>query len=434
MEILEKIESYIGEVEHVAAWELTCLTEKRWEFYFIRHQLDQNRAVEEHTVTVKLYRAFEEDGQKFLGAATAEIPVTAAEEEIRHTLTDLIYEAGLIRNPAYTLTSEPVADVSHRETPSVSQIAEDFLRTMQEIPETQTEDINSYELFVSEMTRSFCNSNGVAYTETWPSSMLEVVINARTSQPKKMEIELYRMYRSGTCDRKQIAGDISRVMRFGRDRLVAQPTPAGLSLPVIFSTDDAKELYAFFAGRMLADMKYQKISGYEIGEKITERKSGDPLTLEALAALPNSSDDCRVDLEGSLIWDRPLIEADVARNFYGKRQFSQYIGLEKSSYVFNFRVPGGSESAEALRSGDYLELVEFSDFQVDDMSGDIAGEIRLGYLHRDGDIQIVTGGSVSGSMLEAVSTMAFSRETVQYNRWVIPAVTKLTGLRITGVV
>ena len=43
MEILEKIKSYIGEVEHVAAWELTCLTEKRWEFYFIRHQLDQNR-------------------------------------------------------------------------------------------------------------------------------------------------------------------------------------------------------------------------------------------------------------------------------------------------------------------------------------------------------------------------------------------------------
>ena len=66
------------------------------------------------------------------------------------------------------------------------------------------------------------------------------------------------------------------------------------------------------------------------------------------------------------------------------------------------------------------------------MSGDIAGEIRLGYWHHDGVTQIVTGGSVSGSMNEASKTMLFSEETVQYNNWVIPEVTLLKGLRITG--
>jgi hypothetical protein len=67
------------------------------------------------------------------------------------------------------------------------------------------------------------------------------------------------------------------------------------------------------------------------------------------------------------------------------------------------------------------------------MGGDIAGEIRLGYLRRGGKTTIVTGGSVSGSMLEAAQSMRFSKELVQYDNYLIPAVTQLQNLRITGI-
>ena len=77
-------------------------------------------------------------------------------------------------------------------------------------------------------------------------------------------------------------------------------------------------------------------------------------------------------------------------------------------------------------------MVEFSDFQVDSMSGDIAGEIRLGYWHHDGEVTIVTGGSVSGSMNEAAKDMLFSAETKQYNNRIIPEITLLKNMRITG--
>ena len=46
---------------------------------------------------------------------------------------------------------------------------------------------------------------------------------------------------------------------------------------------------------------------------------------------------------------------------------------------------------------------------------------------------IVTGGSVSGSMTEAVRDMEMSREQVCYDTAMIPKVTKLRGLSITGV-
>ena len=116
----------------------------------------------------------------------------------------------------------------------------------------------------------------------------------------------------------------------------------------------------------------------------------------------------------------------------GARQFSQYLGVEDSALAENFVVEGGALSEAELREGDYLEVVEFSDFQVNSVSGDIAGEIRLGYLHQNGTVRIVTGGSVSGKIDEAIPTMRFSRETEQYDTWVIPRVTLLKNLKITG--
>ena len=81
------------------AWELTETEKRGWEFYFIRHRLDQNRAVRVKTVGVKLYKAIEEDGQKFLGSASGEIPPTASEKEIDERLNALLYQAADLTAP-----------------------------------------------------------------------------------------------------------------------------------------------------------------------------------------------------------------------------------------------------------------------------------------------------------------------------------------------
>ena len=64
-----------------AAWEVTETITEGWEFYFIRHALDQNRVKNLEQYTVKVYHR-SEDGQ-FLGSAAGEIPPTAEEAEIR---------------------------------------------------------------------------------------------------------------------------------------------------------------------------------------------------------------------------------------------------------------------------------------------------------------------------------------------------------------
>ncbi|MBR0082368.1 MAG: TldD/PmbA family protein [Clostridia bacterium] len=408
-------------------YELTEVKKNVWEFYFIRHKLDQNRVVETRELEATLYRPME-DG-KLLGSASGPISPTADEAEIKKALETLYYQASFVKNPAYTLTDKPVPAIESKPV-DVAAIAKDFIEAMQAVPETETERINSYEIFVREITKTFENSNGVTSVVTYPSSMIEVVVNAAKGDH---EIEIYRNFTSGVCDREKLTRDVAAAMRFGTDRLSAEPTPKLGTADVIFSTDDAAEIYDYFAERMNAQLQFMQLSDWTPGKPVADYTTGDRVSLLATPTLENSSRSFPVDGEGALIRERYLVRDGVAENVWGNRKTSQYLGAEDSSIVYNFVVSGGRESADALHDGDYLELVEFSDFQVDSIGGDIMGEIRLGYWHHDGKVEVITGGSVSGRMQDVIPSMRFSAETEQYDNYVIPKETRLYGLTITGV-
>ena len=406
-------------------WEITDTTRKGWEFYFIRHQLDQNRVVDTEHVELKVYKKFDE----FLGSASTEVPVTASEEEIRKLISLLCEEAVLVKNPVYTLNEPKAIEASDVSFPDIREISKDFLDAFNEIPETATEDINSYEIFVNALTVRFLNSNGIDVTSVYPSSMVEVVVNARK---ESHEIELYRMYKSGSCDRVALKEAITETLKYGKDRLETTATPNLGKYNVLFSTDAALNIYDYFIDRVSAGFKYRRISDWEPGKPVSEELRNDKVTVRAAEYLQNSSRNQAFDAEGAPVRDLVLIQDGIVKHYWGGRQFAQYLGLDDCFIPGNFTVDGGSKSEAQLREGNFLEVVEFSDFQVDSITGNIAGEIRLGYLHTPEGTAIVSGGSVSGSMLEFVKTMEWSSEQKQYNNYLIPAVTLLKDVSVTG--
>ncbi len=413
----------------VAAWELSDIKTEGWEFYFIRHELDQNRAKSVEHITVKVYQPIE-DG-KFIGSASAELPPTASEEEARRLVEDLAYRATLVKNRPYTLN--PVTE-AHRETLhsapiDLGKISRDFIEVMRHLPETEGEDVNSYEIFVNAKTRRFVNSEGIDVEESYPSSMLEVVVNARRDGH---EIELYRNYESGTGDAEGLKKDLARTMQYGKDRLRAVPTPALGTADVLFTASDATSIYEFFADRLSAQMIYRRMSDWEIGKPIAEDIRGDKVTLTLLRELDNSSMNHAFDAEGAPIRDTVVLRESVPERFFGNRMFASYLGLENAFMPTNLLAEGGTHSEEELRQGKYLEVVEFSDFQVDAMTGDIFGEIRLAYWH-DGEKTVpVSGGSLSGSMHDFIRYMRMSANSVQYDNFRIPALTLLKNVTVTG--
>ena len=408
------------------AWELTETREAGWEFYFIRRRLDQNRLKQVRHLRVKVYR--KSDDGRFLGSASGEIAPTLTEAQAGAEIARLLGNAAYVKNPFYTLNA-PSAGSGEAGEVDPEPIARDFIEAVRAVPETDAEDINSCELFISGVTRRFANSEGIDVVSAYPASMAEVVVNARADG---REIELYRMLKSGTCDREAITRTLAEAMRYGHDKLSAKPTPNLGRADVLFSGEAAVQLYEWFYARMSAPFKVIGYSDWEIGNDVIKDAEGDRVTLKALKALPNSSENAAFDAEGAPVRDVTLIENGVARAFLGSRQFSQYLGLQDSFIPGNLEASGGTCAAETLRAGRYLEAVEFSDFQVDPVNGDIAGEIRLAYWHDGGRVVPVSGGSVSGTMAELARHMRMTFALRQYNSWRIPAITRLEGVTVTG--
>lgn len=372
-----------------AGWEVTDTVKEGWEFYFIRHELDQNRIVDTEHVTVCVYESIG-DGKE-VGSARMEIPAGSEESEVRDMIAQLRREASLVKNPYYELHHPGSGVPESQKAIDPTVIAEDFIRTMTELPETESEDINSYEIFTSSMKRRFINSNGIDVTSVYPESMIEVVVNARKDGH---EIELYRNYTSGTCD--------------------------------------AAKIYEYMTAHLSSDYIYRRFSDWAIGTEAVKEVKGDRFTVKSVAHLKNSSHNTGYDSEGATVRDLVLMNNNVPEAYCGSQQCAYYLGLKDCFRAQNYEICGGSRSAEELRSGNYLEVAEFSDFQVNPMTGDLAGEIRLGYLHQDGKVKIVTGGSVSGNMHVLMKEMYGSKEQRQYDTMVIPAVTRLCHVQIAG--
>ena len=412
----------------LTGWEVTDTQTLGWEFYLIGHRLDQHRAKQVEHIRVKVYVSL--DGGRLLGSASGEIAPTASRADMEKLIAELKTNASLVKNPAYTLLppsgAPKAADVP---APDPAPIAEAFLDALADLPETKTAYLNSAEIFANSIRRRLITSTGIDVESVYPSSALEAVLNAREGDH---EIELYRMYESGTCDKEETLTSLNETMRFGVDRLRAVPTPKIEKADVIFSTDAALAIFDWYFIRMNAAFKFRGLSDWEPGRDIAPGASGDRVTLTAVSFLPNSSDNAAYDAEGAPIRDTVMIRQNVPERFLGGRQFSCYLGLQDSFIPGNYRVEGGSRSAQELREQDHLEIVEFSDFQVDPLTGDIAGEIRLGYLKQGGRTTVVTGGSVSGSMKSFINSLLLSRETRQYNNRLIPFVTLLKDVTVTG--
>lgn len=410
------------------AYEVSEINKEGWEFYFIKHSLDQNRAKTIKNYEVKVYKNI--DDNKFLGFASGSISPSDNKEEIKNKIDNLIYQASLVKNNPYELNKAKEVEEINRKEINVEEEAKKFINCFNNLNETETEYLNSYEIFVEKINKHFITSEGIDINDTYLSSTLDIVVNARKGDH---EIELYRLYNQGGCDEENIKEEINDLLKFGKDRLNAIDTPILQDIPVIFSTDAAINIYRYFLFNLSCGYIFRKISQFEIGKDIEEKATEDKITLKALRYLDNSNKNFAYDEEGAPIRDLILIENNIPKAYHGSKMFADLVGIKDSFIVSNYEVLGGKKTKEELRKGKYLEIVEFSDFQVHPMSGDIFGEIRLAYYH-DGEKTIpVSGGSVSGQMQKALKDMQFSKEQKQYNNVKIPALTKLNNLTITGI-
>ena len=119
--------------------------------------------------------------------------------------------------------------------------------------------------------------------------------------------ELERDHKTATAI-NNLRDEITEVLKYGKDKLIAGPTPQLGKAAVVFPTSDAVSIYSWFAEKCNAGFIYSKYSDWEIGKDIAPKAKGDKVTLNTLRNLPNSSRNFDVDEEGAPIYDMTVLE------------------------------------------------------------------------------------------------------------------------------
>lgn len=410
----------------VELYQITETREESAELFFIRRSLDMQRRKEIRQAQVVVYKEFSEGENHMLGSASVQIQDSFTGEQMEKMFRDALYAAGFVRNKYYELyegKKEAPTDDNLPET-SLTEMTQMFTEALY-AEDTETDVfLNSAELFATKTTCHILNSRGVDVGYRKSRIQGEFVVQCTDGQ----DVETYQDFAYGDLNTEALRKKVRDTLEMTRARAKAVSAPPAGEYRVIISGPYVKEIFSYYVERSDSSMIYPKYSTFRTGCNVqgeTVEKDSINLTLKALE--PYST-------EGIPMRDRELIRDGKLLLIHGGNRYACYLGLEPTGNYRGCKAEAGKVSLEEMKEKPYLEIVNFSDFQMDSFTGHFGGEIRLAFWY-DGEKKIpVTGGSINGNILEAQKNLSFAREMQREETFEGPAAVCMEGINVAGTV
>jgi predicted Zn-dependent protease len=125
-----------------------------------------------------------------------------------------------------------------------------------------------------------------------------------------------------------------------------------------------------------------------------------------------------------------LIQDNVLRAFSAGQRYAEYLGIPATGEFGAIEVAAGSRPAADLLAPPHVEVAGFSWFNPDEITGDFACEIRLGYVVAGGKRIAFKGGLLIGNYLQALANAHWSQETAFYGSYLGPATVRFEELTV----
>ncbi len=426
--MIEKILAALKE-SGTELFQITETKEESAELFFIRKSLDMQRLKEVHRASVTVYRAFTEGDRRMLGSAAVQVQESFTTEQMTELFRNALYAAGFVKNPYYELYAgkgEPSAEAlersGHLSGQPLTEVAHRFADALFEEDRESDVFLNSAEIFAGRTTCHILNSSGVDVSYCKGRVWGEFVAQCVAEQ----DVETYQDFSYDDMDTAALQKKVRDTLEMTRARARAVSAPPAGEYRVILSGAYVKTIFDYYVERSNGYMIYPKYSTFQNGCDVQGGQvEKDRINLTLKATVPYS-------VEGIPMKDRDLVRDGMLQLIHGSNRYAYYLNLEPTGNYDSFSAPAGSVPLEKLREEPYLEIVNFSDFQMDTFDGHFGGEIRLGFLY-DGEKRIpVTGGSINGSILDAQKNLVFSRETQVEKNFQGPAAVCLEGVNVAG--
>lgn len=430
---MEKLAHLLQTKSNVDEYKIINTKTTSTELFFIKDQLQMNRGKDVEKTTVFVYRNFEENNKKYKGSSSAQLAPTMTMKEMEDAIDTAALAASFVKNEYYEL-EHPTNDVAPTIESKFSQgeMIDNIANLVKDIYEENNQFgsyINSTEFFINQKNIRIMNSNGIDVSFITYDGEIELITENKEG---KEAIESYDVIQFSDYNPTKIKELIDESMQFASLRSKAIPMPKVDNIPVILDGVAARRLWNYYLFNAEASSLYNHLHSNKVGDNIQGELTGDKVSITLTPEIENSSRNTYYDDNGTFLKEHQIIKDGVIQTITASKRFAYYLDLPCTGEIPNIIVAPGTKTLEELRTGPYLELLKFSSFQSDPMTGNFGGEFRLG-IYYDGEKEIpVTLGSVSANIKETQSNMYLSKELVMDDDFIGPKLIKFDNVRIAG--
>ncbi len=397
------------------------------ELFFIRRKLDLTRGEELCDYTVSVYKDFSKGGEDLTGAAEVKIELGETDEQISEKLKNAYEACDYSGNPAFSFADGIKAIKggarSGLSDMTINEAALKFAEALFRNDGDETRGfINSAEIFASKTRTHIIGGNGCDVTFTSYNAEGEFVAQCKV----KNDVEMHHRFAYDDSDFDGLAEKVKEALEMVVHRSKAERiTPKG-DRNVILSDKSVETIMGYYSDRASASMIYAGYSNFKKEADVMEGTTGDRVTIRFVAKEPFSD-------EGILMSDKPLLDNGVFKTIQGRTRLCSYLGEKPTGHYRALAVECGTTPYADMKKDGVLQIISFSDFQMDEMSGYFGGEIRLAFLYEDGKAIPVTGGSINGNFIELQKNMRLSSEKQKCSTFEGPKYILFESVPVNGV-
>lgn len=394
----EQVEHYLIQETHLESAEL----------FFVKRSLDMRRAENIHEVQVTVYRDFEKDGKRCRGNAVFMANPSDSEDELRAKCKKAFMAAAFVPNGYYELASDNQSECKVQKTNLADMSLEAVAGAVAEAIYSAEKDVktdsymNSAEIFAECKKVRVINSQNVDVSYVDYNINGEFVVQCKEPQ----DVEMWQNFEYDTLALDALKEKVKNALLMVQDRAKAKTAPNAGIYDIVLSDQYVKTVLSYYADRTSGAYLYNGYSDYKVGAFVQGDKDeicGELLNLSYVPTVPFSA-------EGITMKALPCIKEGVFENIQAGMRFASYLNVPATGMYRKMECAPGEMAFEDMKAHKGLYIVNFSDFQMDAMSGYYGGEIRLAYLNNGTEIVPVTGGSINGNIYDAQKEFIFSRE------------------------
>ncbi len=398
------------------------------QLYLIKKGVESARDVESRYYCVTVYLDQDFDGRLTRGDYTFFIK---SGEDLDRCLDEARVGATLVRNRTYRLmppSPYPPVDLYDRRLGDVREqarrLAETIIRSSAEGPVF----LSSAELFLTRSEIEFHSSTGIVAAKE--KGRIEVDFTLASESDGRMA-EVHHNIVRRNFDHLALEKLLADHRRYAWDMLDVRLPGTGLATVVFDHTNIRNFLYPLIF-HSAAKVKDLGINKYEIGKPVCPANADGSFTLISSGLIPYGLYSDPFDEEGIPGQEHMVIDRGTLVRFLANKQYADYLGLEPTGVFKNMIIRPAARDLPSTIADDHYQIVKFSDFSPDPITGDFVAEIRFGYHCHNGERIPIKGGSISGNVFQCLPNLTFGPGTVFGGDYSGPDMAAVSKVNVAG--